>query len=87
MCDQIDGEHGETTLPPRTVERLRRFADRSDRTLEDVLHTAAIEFLAEQSVHRSDDPFFACEPPDSSGEACSAANVDEHLYGPMADDC
>ncbi len=71
----------QTRLPPEEYERFRRAAEAEGATLKEALREAARRYAGSHGRPDPDDPLFAFEPADESGERFSAADTDDVLYG------
>lgn len=71
-------------LPADLYERFEMAADADGKSVERALHEAVLAYAV---GHRwdSDDPMFAIEPA-TGGDPIEVENLDEHLYGEMADE-
>lgn len=70
----------QTELSPDEYDRIRRVADREDKSLKETLRDAAVEYARSHSALDAADPFFAYDPDGSTGDSLSAHETDEYLY-------
>lgn len=82
MATEGEDKVVQTELPRETYERLRRVAEREDRTLKAVVSDAVEEYVRRAETPDADDPFFNYDPPtDVESPELAADRVDEYLYG------
>ncbi|MFB6307866.1 MAG: hypothetical protein ABEH35_00910 [Haloarculaceae archaeon] len=67
-------------ISDEVYQRLLRIATETDRSLDEILQEAAVEYARTHDPVDPDDPLFAYEPSGESDRSVTATKTDEYLY-------